>query len=178
MKRAFLVLGAESSGTRLLTRVLIAGGCHGNDSHRQPFDRWKFGNKTPIVWRRSFPWTKYHLWPNIELDLLKPLRTNGYEDIMALISTRDWLSTARSQADPINNHAASEAAALENIALAYREIFMQVAAAQLPHLIVAHEAISMFGEAAVRPLLKRLGLDEQATLPDFDHDRNKRRYAQ
>ena len=79
MKRAFLVLGAESSGTRLVTRLLIAAGCHGDGGHQQPFDKWQaasspFDGKDPIVWRRSYPWTEYHLWPNLKLDLLKPCR--------------------------------------------------------------------------------------------------------
>jgi hypothetical protein len=176
MKRAFLVLGAESSGTRLLTRVLIAGGCHGDDSHRQPFDEWKFQDRTPIVWRRSYPWTEHHLWPNLGLDLLKPLDRFGYGDIMALISTRDWISLSRSQADPGNNHVAGEEEALENISIAYREIFRQVAEAGLPSLIVAHEALCMAGELAARPLLKRLGLDDGAVLPPIEMDRNLRRY--
>jgi hypothetical protein len=177
VKRAFLVLGAESSGTRLLTEVLIAGGCHGDATHHQPFDRWEFGEQTPILWRRSYPWSPYHLWPNLELDLLRPLRRHGYEDVLALVSTRDWLPTARSQADPKNRHAATEAEALANIALAYEEIIKQLAAARLPHLMVAHEALSMVGERAARALLRKLGLDAGADLPELDRLRNERRYS-
>jgi hypothetical protein len=176
MKRAFLVLGAESSGTRLLTQILIAGGCHGDPSHEQAFDDWQFQDKTPIVWRRSYPWSIHRLWPNLALDLLRPLGRFGYEDIMVLISTRDWIATSRSQAAPENRHVADEEEALENMAIAYREIFRQVADAGLPSLVVAHEALCLAGERAARPLLGRLGLDDRAGLPPIDAGRNLRRY--
>jgi hypothetical protein len=177
MKRAFLVVGAESSGTRLLTRILIAGGCAGDDSHHQPFDHWEFGEKSPVVWRRSFPWTRAHLWPNLELDLLKPLRSRDYEPAMVLVSTRDWLSLSRSQADLKNHHVLGEAEALENVSIAYHEIFKQIGAAKLPYLMVAHEAIVLLGEAAIRPLLRKLGLNEDAQLPHIDQHRNASRYT-
>jgi hypothetical protein len=164
MMRAFLVLGPESSGTRLLTRVLMAGGCAGDDGMVQRFDSWQFGKQDPIVWRRSVPYTASHLWPNIELDLLKPLRRHGYDDIMALVTTRDWFSLWRSQVDPKNGHAPNEAAALENIQLAYLEIFKQLGNLKLPFLVVAYEALVFFKKQAVLPLLKKLGLRGQPNL--------------
>jgi LPS sulfotransferase NodH len=38
-KRAFLVLGPESSGTRLMTKLLMVAGCYGDDGHVQRLDR-------------------------------------------------------------------------------------------------------------------------------------------
>src|SRR5215831_1955795 len=100
--KAFLVFGPESAGTKFLAGLLQDGGCHGSDTHEQPFDTWEFGNQTPIVWRRSFPHTPYHLWPNIELDILKPLRAHGYSDVVILVISRDWCSLWQSQVDPKN----------------------------------------------------------------------------
>jgi hypothetical protein len=171
--KAFLVLGPESSGTKFLTELLIAGGCKGDEGHLQPFDHWQFGEEDPIVWRRSFPWTDHHLWPNIALDLLKPLRAHGFNDIIALIVTRDWFSLSQSQVDPRNRHAPDGQSALLNISLAYQEIFTQLATLKLPFLVVAYEALITYQERAVRPLLKKLGLNYQSTLPKIRNDNGK-----
>ena len=171
--RAFLVVGPESSGTRFLTSILIAGGCRGDSTHDQPFDNWQFANADPIVWRRSFPWTEHHLWPNIELDLLKPLRKHGYADIRAVVLARNWFSLWQSQVDPEKRHAADEAAALENIGLAYQEIFTQLARATLPFLVVTYEALVFYQDRAARSLLRKLGLNEQAALPEFRPENEK-----
>lgn len=174
--RAFLVVGPESSGTRFLTGLLIDGGCKGNDTHAQLFDQWKFDNHDPIVWRRSFPWTVHHWWPNIELDLVKPLRTYGYTEIMILVTSRDWFALWQSQADPKNRHAPNEAEALRNISLAYQEIFRQLSVVGLPFLVVHYEALIVYGERAVRPLLRKLGLNADAPLRPIDGTSNARYY--
>jgi hypothetical protein len=174
-KRAFLILGPESSGTRLLTRLLMAGGCTGSHEHSQPFDQWQdkngFGGADLIVWRRSFPWTEHHLWPNIELDLWRPLRQYGYNDTTALVIVRNWLSLWKSQVDPRNHHAPNEEAALENISLAYSEIFTQLGRLQLPSIVVTYESLTGHGEKGVRPLLKKLGLNCDAPLPEIKPER-------
>jgi hypothetical protein len=174
-KRAFLILGPESSGTRFLTKLLMAGGCTGNDGHSQPFDLWQekdgFGGADPVVWRRSFPWTDRHLWPNIELDLLKPLQKYGYNDIAALVIVRNWFSLWKSQVDPRNHHAPNEEAAMENISLAYEELFTQLGRLHLPSTVITYESLTGYGEKSVRPLLKKLGLNDQASLPEIKPER-------
>lgn len=53
---AFITVGPMSSGTRLLTKVLIAGGCTGDPGHEQRFDfAIPAPGDGPIVWRRSMP---------------------------------------------------------------------------------------------------------------------------
>jgi hypothetical protein len=177
MKRAYLVLGAESSGTRMLTGLLIDGGCKGSDEDKQPFDDWKFGDQDPIVWRRSYPWTEHHLWPNVELDLLKPLRKHGYDVARALVITRDWFTLARSQASAERHHVATQQDAIENMQFAYREIFTQLAALCLPYLIVTYESLTVYGERTARPLLAELGLEDQATLKQLRKETCDNRYV-
>ena len=162
MKRAFLVLGAESTGTRLLTSQLLAAGCSGDASHEQPYDTGEFGDADPIVWRRSYPWTVDRLWPDIGTELLPPLHANGYRVSRALVTTRDWYAIAKSQVR--QQHVPSEAVALKNVTIAYREIFRQLAEHQVETLVVAYEAMATYKELALRKLLGELGLNPQAQL--------------
>lgn len=56
MKRAFFVLGAQGSGTRMLTRAFISAGCAGSAEHQQPWDAEPFpAGEDDIVFRRSIP---------------------------------------------------------------------------------------------------------------------------
>ncbi len=76
MKRAFVVLGPESSGTRIVTQAFISLGCFGNSGHRQTLDRMKLSNaKDDIVWRRSVPHGKH--MPILE-DLFKNILEHNY----------------------------------------------------------------------------------------------------
>jgi len=55
-KRCFLVIGAENSGTRMLTAAFIAAGCEGDAGHEQRWDACDFAEAGKnIVWRRSLP---------------------------------------------------------------------------------------------------------------------------
>ena len=74
--RAFVVLGAESSGTRLLTRILIASGCEGSAEHEQPWDKKLPYDQPLIVWRRSLPHSEK--LPPIRW-ILRQLKDRGYE---------------------------------------------------------------------------------------------------
>ena len=77
--RAFVVLGAESSGTRLLTRMLIASGCKGSDGYDQPWDDKLPYDDPLIVWRRSVP-DKNSSEPAPAIRwILRQLKDRGYE---------------------------------------------------------------------------------------------------
>ena len=64
-RKIYIVLGGESTGTRLVTKLMMQAGCYGEDAHIQSMDgdvkemRWDKIKATlknqPIVWRRSFP---------------------------------------------------------------------------------------------------------------------------
>jgi len=65
MKKVFFIVGPESSGTRIVTRLFCLAGCWGDWSHEQRLDRFVYGkvSKIPdlaeeseaIVFRRSIP---------------------------------------------------------------------------------------------------------------------------
>ncbi|MEM6700174.1 MAG: hypothetical protein AAF599_17350, partial [Bacteroidota bacterium] len=118
-KRAFLVLGAESNGSHLVTDILINAGCIGHAGnhvpwqpnnkvlHRgikkpweykfptdlQPWDKKMPTNENPIVWRRSIPHGKQ--WINLTKMILD-LKERGYQ-VKAIVVTRDSYAALQSQ---------------------------------------------------------------------------------
>jgi hypothetical protein len=63
-RKAYIVVGPESSGTRVVTRLLVEAGCVGVYSHKQPLDAFvksgkysldKHGEDAKFVLRRSIP---------------------------------------------------------------------------------------------------------------------------
>jgi len=149
VKRAYLVLGPESSGTRWLTGLLIKAGCSGSDDHVQPWDTMLPANEPLVAWRRSFPHGGE--WPNVK-HLVTALRARHYE-ITALVMTRDWFAMSRSQAQfqPAEDVA-------DNIQRAYRQIFMGLTQTQTAFVVVSYEAALVHPAAFVNSLLGYLGL--------------------
>lgn len=150
MKRAFLVLGPESSGTRWLTGVLIAAGCAGDEGHVQRWDTTPPTDDPLIVWRRSFPHGP--LLPNIP-QKAAVLRAHDYH-IQALVTTRDWFAMEQSQAvfQP------SLAVVRANLQIAYPLIFAGLAVAHLPYLMISYEAIGQRPQMFMDRLLAALDL--------------------
>ena len=149
MKRAFLVFGPESSGTRLMTRIFVGVDCAGSYGREQPWD-----DETPdedlIVWRRSFPHRGE--WPDVS-EMIDLLTEEGYE-ASPIVMSRDWHCTARSQ---VNNHRPkSMEEAIENIRQAYLYIFDAIDG--LPYEIVNYEALVLRPTPTVNALFGRLGL--------------------
>lgn len=155
LKRAYLVLGPESSGTRLITRILIAGGCHGTDDHVQAFDRCIPDPLTPIVWRRSLPHGHNHEWPNIK-NLIWYLINLG-RDVNVVCCTRDMECTIDSQL--FWGHVTTDAAARQNIIRAYREMFDGVQSLGVKCQVVSYESLIAHPRNSQRILLESLGLD-------------------
>ena len=159
MKRAFIVLGPESSGTRLTTRLLIAAGCEGGDGRAQVWD-----THTPtadlIVWRRSVPHGGE--WPDIGRMLVQ-LEWEGYAPFV-VITIRDWLPTIRSQV--ANHPPGSEKEAIAHIREAYRQIFNAIG--ERPFDFANYDALVARPQAAADALLKRIGLPSVEGVPIFD----------
>ena len=156
MKRAFLVVGPEGSGTRLATRILINGGCIGSAEHFQPFDKGSIEGEN-VVWRRSFP----HLgqWPRVE-ELLSRLWDYGYKsDVSAVLTIRDPFVLERSQV--ANKHASTLLKATENVRMGFLQVWNEViltgVAVQFVPLV--YESLLLNPRKVQRALLERLGLD-------------------
>jgi hypothetical protein len=151
---AYLVLGPESSGTRLFTRILLNSGCAGSAEHQQPWDDFNFPEPTgPIVFRRSIPsepWPNKQ-WPNID-EIVHRLRDKGYL-VRAAVTTRDWQAVIRSQAHV--PHVPDERHALQNLQRAYPHIFSALGNQHVPFVVVSYESL-VYTPATLNYLLKLL----------------------
>ena len=89
-KRAYLVLGPEGSGTKLVTRLFVEAGCQGEWSHKQKFDREGPAGELVVV-RRSYPHNGS--WPN-----LKTLAGQLLEyEVRAVVMIRTYRCTVASR---------------------------------------------------------------------------------
>jgi hypothetical protein len=164
MKRAYLVVGPESSGTRFLTQLLVDAGCFGDGGHDQRLDKQGDPSRalveetqlpkddTPIVWRRSYP--RGGQW----VELSKPiaqLRGKGYE-VWVVVATRDWFPMIRSQMKE-HAHVKDEAIGHENVRKAYRTIFEHLPK-DVPFVMASYESIARYRRRAIRRLLEALHL--------------------
>jgi len=158
-KKAFLVLGPESSGTRLVTRCLIAAGCQGWGDHAQGFDTSLDGAGDLIVWRRSLPHGSQ--WPDLR-QMLLALRCHGY-DVRVLVIVRSHYCTVRSQIRA--RHVENQSQAERNIAQAMCRIVSFVSESNLPVRYVTYEEVVHNSEAFSRTL-EQWGLKWRTGLRD------------
>ncbi|MFP4344253.1 MAG: helix-hairpin-helix domain-containing protein [Anaerolineales bacterium] len=157
--RAYLVAGAESTGTRLVTQILLAAGCRGDRGHAQRWDTRLPEGETPIVWRRSFP--HGDTWPLLK-ELLGYLGEAGYA-VTVVVTTRDWWATARSQVR--HGHAHDEAEALAHLQEAYRRIFAALEEQGGDYQVVGYEGLVQRPETVIPWLCEQLGLPTPARRP-------------
>jgi len=119
--RAFLVVGAESSGNRYFTRILCSCGCFGAGIPEQPF-----GTYAPLVMPDPPPDTiaLYRSLPHggewIDiLSFICELEEYGY-NVTTMAMYRDFDVTAKSQV--VNGHVKTEQEAKNNILKAWNMI--------------------------------------------------------
>lgn len=171
MKRAFVVCGGESTGTRLVTAILLAAGCTGTSEHVQPYDTNPPTGEL-IAWRRSLPHSGH--WPDLR-KLITDLQARGYA-VTLCVTMRDWFVASASQVAV--GHVQSEEAALANLRRAYVEATDAAAATLVPYLLVSYESLIAQPMKATRALLTMLGLPmpPPGSLPPI-RDENIKRYA-
>lgn len=151
-RHAFLVLGPESSGTRLATSVLIAGGCVGDADHVQRWDSTDPIGETPIVWRRSIPHDN-------EIPALDAMlaRLDGYS-VTPVVVVRDWSAVVGSRLAKREYEASAEDV-IGTIQFAYAWTYEQLALLGLDeHDVVVYESLLLRPDQAQRALWSRLGL--------------------
>lgn len=163
MKKAYIVLGPESSGTRFLTEILIAGGCHGDAGHIQPFDKGGFNDLSPVVWRRSVPHNSQGL------DLCGMLEKLKDYKVTVVVITRDWYPTERSQVKC--NHSNSILEATMKIKKALKSIFVQIVSTEIDYVLIPYEALLLHPVETQKHLLERLGLKTNDTIKVYDGNR-------
>lgn len=140
---AFLVYGPESSGNKLMHRILIDSGCAGSGTDDQPLPDL---TASLIVWGRSVP--SHGAWPENEIQMV---RAAGY-DVLVIVLQRNWACMAKSQV--FHGYVRDELEAIRNIQAAYRHIFHQID--NTPYVIVSYEWLS--NEQALAGLSWLLGI--------------------
>ncbi len=172
-RKVILVLGPESSGTRLATRILIEAGCLGDDGHVQRWDTrpipdWA-DEKRPIVWRRSLP--HGGRWPDL-YQLVARAGPTG-RDLLVVVTVREWWACARSQVRA--GHVPGMGQALSHISLAYLRIFSLLAGSSIPYYVLPYEALVLHPGPTIAGLIEWLGL---ARVPEIEiRDENAKHYG-
>ena len=161
-KHAFLVMGPESSGTRLATRILIDAGCLGGPDHPQIWDMNHPGEQTPIVWRRSFPHAAK--WPNIG-HWVGLLREHNYS-VRAIVTTRDFYSMIQSQIKA--GHTGHAVASRRNIQEAYIRIFSELGRNRVGFMVLSYEALVQRPGKVVGWLLDTMDLPDRLNIKIYD----------
>ena len=152
-KQAFLILGPESSGTRLHAKILKANGVFGGDGHYQKLDTMDrgllVGHETAFL-RRSFPHggLTHPVSPHI-LDLFE-----GYP-ITVIVTMRAWKYLLNSS---------SQIKTAEQAAERYRQIFDWIFRNNLKYVMSSMEALIAHPGAQQAWLFETLGLPFQKVI--------------
>jgi LPS sulfotransferase NodH len=173
MMKAYLVLGPERSGTRLMTRILIASGCFGDDGHDQRLDKsLPDPEMAPvIVWRRSLPHRQE--WPNLQV-MINSLRGKGY-DVQAIITPRDWFAVAQSQVS--ENLVSDVDVSYRHQQRAYSTIFAELMLNKVPFVVVSYEHLVQRPKPVITRLMEYLGLPALLATGVEVYDGNEKWYA-
>lgn len=153
INRALLVYGPESTGTRLLTRILIAAGCYGDGTHGQRLDTHIPDDEPYIAWRRSFPHARR--WPDIER-MANRLREKDYH-IITYVTMRDWYPAAMSQMR--RGYASDVKQSLANMQNAYALIFSKLNKLNIPCIVFSYDALVSHPDQYLKKSLSMVGLE-------------------
>jgi hypothetical protein len=137
MRQAYLVFGCEGSGTRLLTRILIAAGARGDHGHGQKFDDGlptAADSDPTIVWRRSWPHARKT--PDTTA-MVQQLRDAGWSPY-AFVIVRDTVPNVRAQ---VPAHAADIAAAWQKNQEMFATMFAGLYSEQVPYEVLTYEGL-------------------------------------
>lgn len=169
--KAFLVVGPERSGTRLVTKILLAAGGYGDDGHEQRLDD-KIPDELPmLVWRRSFPHRRE--WPDLQ-SMAGRLRQKSYE-VRAVITTRDWFAVAQSQvAEGLVDDLEM---GYRNQQRAYGTIMAELMLAKVPFVIIGYEHLVQRPRQVIRNLMEYFDLPALMASGVEVYDGNAKWYA-
>lgn len=162
--KGILVFGAESSGTRLWTEILIRAGCYGQSTHVQSMDAWAdcMVKDRNLAWRRSLPHGKK--WPLV-CDMVTTMKSWNL-DVHVLVTMRDYYSMIQSQLGA--RHVKTTDEARDNILRAYESIFSGVGRTGVPLVCASYEALIQRPEKTAGRTLDYLGLPwTNLILPDI-----------
>lgn len=179
---AYFVIGAESSGTKMVTKLLMQAGVYGTDEHDQFIDQ-AIGNKERmdryvsgeplVVVRRSWPHGGEE--PDVK-GIYDALTEEGYT-VMFVVTTRSYPTMIESQIE-FEQHAPTRARALENISDAYLGIFYWIRRLKAPYIMVSYGDMARNKTATLHWMLNALNLGYKPGMEDvIDHERENIRVA-
>ncbi len=148
-KTGYLVVGPESSGTKMTAELLRTAGCRSvaiigdDDGPELPLD-----GRVPLL-RRSLPHGRR--W----IPVAEMLTLLDVDEVHAVVTTRDWVAMVDSQI--ARTLAPDRGSALARVRRAYAEIFTTLAERSVPFVLSSYEA--MVSEPRYAPrLLDLIGL--------------------
>jgi hypothetical protein len=178
-KKAIFVFGPESSGTRMVTRMILdADGVVGSAEDIQPMDQPGFDYEIPrnadvFVLRRSFPHN--NVWVNI-MAMATKARSAGYVPI-AVVTTRDWIPMQQSAFKKhVKPFGKTMAEGIRNIQKAYVRIFAGLDQAGVPFQVVSYEAVIAHPDKIMDWLCQFLGLTHKGGLSFAITNENEKYY--
>jgi hypothetical protein len=158
-RKCFLVYGPESSGTRVMTNLLVNWGCAGEGGHSQLIDSdvwWRAVKDKPdyLVWRRSFP--HGGIWPEPSM-MIRRLSDHGYQPHF-VITLRSKTPCVESQVKVghVRSHKEGEFKLLQ----AMCQITAFAISFGVPWSMVTYEGL-IYSQKLRRALCKELGLKWQ-----------------
>lgn len=173
--RSFLVIGPESSGTKMATRILLAAdGCRRlpeqaylDLSKSERFE--EFYDEGDLVVHRSVPYAD--TWEHIPT-LIDQLDAHA-AFAAAVVVIRSWPATVDSQLR--HGHARTPNESEDRTRRALAHIFQGMLDAGAPFVVVTYAGMA-YDQQLLLWLYSRLGLTPPATLPQIE-DRNAKHYA-
>lgn len=151
MSKGILVLGAESSGNRYMTRLLISAGCDGNAE--PPYNDVEPRDGLPFVWLRSVPYRQ-------TIPDLHKLITDAWsytDDVEAVVMLRDMYPSLMSQVKI--RHAPDMETARQRTENALCTIFQALGERAVPFLAVTYSGLVNHTPDVVKWVTSELGLD-------------------
>ncbi len=171
MRKAYLIVGPESSGTRVMTQIFVEGGCFGDFSHKQRLDNpGHFGNDV-IVWRRSFPYSGQ--WPSLEA-IVRNLAIYNYE-VYVVVMTRDMYATAQSQ---MHTWGRNYEEAINSIRTSYALIFSDLIKVNVPFIVVSYESMVQRGLDGLKNLFHLIDFEPPDHFEFYDGNKKWLDYEQ
>lgn len=167
MKKAFFVMGPESSGTRMMTEAFISLGIYGDNTHLQRLDTEGFNKGHEIIaFRRSVP--HGDIMPAIS-KLISRMESREYQ-IYPIVILRDKDMCAKSQVK--NGHSKNTNAAKQSIAKAIDHIYKELSLANKPPYVVFYEPFVKFKKVRAM-FFKQFGLE----LPNMEFINANNKYV-
>ncbi len=177
MKRAYIVTGAESTGTKLITQLLVGAGCSGDGGNIQwVLEALRLGNPfdcEPVVLRLSMP----HGLDDPDLaSILWHFKCLGYAP-KVIVTTRDWWATTEAHLDN-NTHGFNRIHSEHKKMKAYLSIFNALEFTHIPFMIAPYESIVARPAMACKRIVEWCGLSiTEDKIPDV-FDANAKRYGE